>query len=108
MWRLGVLDVGLDHADVIGNMAVRRKNIKHSIKIVIEEKDRKRQRLRRHFSNPRLGCLVGEDTATIIGIKGHAFVSEIPNGDALASGSVIIARIDTHPGARGASLAKSY
>jgi len=108
MWRLCVLDVGLDHANVIGNVTVRRKNIKHSIKIVIEKKDANVNDCADIFPIPDLGASSVKRPGTIIGIKGHAFVGEIPNHDALPSGSVIIAGVDPHPGTRCAGFAEGH
>ena len=51
--RLGVMKVGAHNADVVGDVAVRGKDIEMPVEIVVEEKAAEGERLRRWRSNSR-------------------------------------------------------
>ena len=48
MRRLGILEGGLDHADVIGNVAIDREKIELTVQIVVKEKCAEGERLGRN------------------------------------------------------------
>ena len=46
MWRLRILEGGLDHSDVVGNVAVDSEKIRLAVQIIVKEECAEGERLR--------------------------------------------------------------
>src|SRR5215213_8972616 len=83
MRRLRVLDGRLDEADVVRNVTVGGEDVEQTIKIVVEEETRKRQRLRRHLADARRRRFICEQTGAVVVIQRDALIREVADHDAL-------------------------
>src|SRR5260370_10169550 len=108
MWRLCVLDVWLDHADVVRNVTVGGEDVKQPIQIVIKKENRKGERLRRHFADARVGRFIGKQTGAVVAIQRHTLVGEIADDYPLPPGAIVIACVDAHPCTRSAGFAECH
>src|SRR2546430_1011301 len=90
MRRLSILHVRLDHAYVVRDVSVCRKNVQQSIEVIVKEKATEGQRPRRHLTDPGCRCFVRKETRSAIVIETHALVGEVANQQALPPGAVKI------------------
>src|ERR1051325_4905459 len=108
MWRLGIFDLFLHCADIVRDMAVRCKDVRQSVEIIIKEETAEGKREQRRLAYRRSWSFVDEQACAFVMIERHHFVREVADHNALPARAIIVSGVDSHSRSGDSGLAESY
>ncbi len=104
MRALGVGDLRLHRADVVGDVAVGGEDVEQAVEVGVEEEAGERQRQQRRLAHRGRRRIVDEEAGAFVRVERHHLVREVADDEALPAGAVVVGRVHAHAGARDAGF----